>query len=215
MQTVIEFSHNKMSCDSLNEESLCSQFYNYSSLVYVTETTDYDNINIALSEWADGLSYEDVNSTCYLQLLFSVCVFLYPPCDGGEQHITLCHDTQCLNYITDNCDEAVKIVNMHSADEINTNYHSSLQSLCDTRKHLLEMTAKHDNDNKITIVITTAAILATFVLIVMLVFLLFKQTQGRTPLFHNCKQCKLRITDEMQLNASMQFSSSQMKSNFV
>jgi len=41
------------------------------------------------------------------------------------------------------------------------------------------MGVKHDGDNKTKVFITPAAILAMFVLIIMVVCLLFKQTQGR------------------------------------
>jgi len=128
------------SCSLLNKESLCSHFYNHSSLVYVTGTVDYDSIEAALYEWTDELSddYEDVNSTCYLQMLHSVCVLLYPPCDEDIQHTTLCHNTQCLNYIIEHCDEPVRIVNMYSTDGgTNAKYHLSLQSLCNASEYLL------------------------------------------------------------------------------
>jgi len=135
-QLEITCLHVFYSCSLLNKESLCSHFYNHSSLVYVTETVDYDNIEAVLYEWADELAYdyEDVNTTCYLHMLHSVCVLLYPPCD---EDTTLCHNTQCLNYTTEHCDEAVRIVNMHSTDGTDANYHLSLQLLCNTSEHLL------------------------------------------------------------------------------
>lgn len=97
-----------------NEFGICSQFYNSSSLVYVNESTNYDNINAALSKWAGGLS-GDVDYTCYLHLLYSTCLLLYPPCDGDDEHvmIMLCFEPQCLDYITDNCGKVVRILSMH------------------------------------------------------------------------------------------------------